>query len=281
MGFETIINQPLAVTLVQRWLAKETTQPLLMCGPEGSGKRAMALETAKALNCQETPGVAGCGRCLSCKKIAAGRHPDVRVLDMEHQAAARGEPLEKQQTLGINTVLEERKRLYQTANEGRWKVSIIDEAHRLTPDAANVLLKVTEEPPQRTAIFLLTPFRDRLFATLVSRCQPVRFRPRTEKYETNPEIESLWSQLPKMTPAQILSRPESRAKTTAAANRVDMEAQLKALLSPALRDLRSGRPNAAQKVDLIQKAQQQLRQNVPPSLVYDHLLIQLAASKHS
>ena len=58
----------------------------------------------------------------------------------------------------------------------------------LTPDAANVLLKILEEPPPQTAIFLLTPYRDRLFSTIVSRCQPIRFRPLSdEEMEDVPE----------------------------------------------------------------------------------------------
>src|SRR5581483_10893079 len=77
-------------------------------------------------------------------------------------------------------LLQERHRLFQSAVEGPWKVTIIDDAHRLTPDAANVLLKILEEPPAKTAFFLLTPFRDRLFPTVLSRCQPVRFKSLTD-----------------------------------------------------------------------------------------------------
>ena len=347
MSFESIIGQPLAVKLVQRWLAQQTTQPLLFYGPEGVGKKRTALEAAKALNCEFTSpsplmgggrdgGVTaighppprssptrgeevleGCGTCLSCKKITAGRHPDVRVVDLAYQAVERGEPLEKQQSIKIETVLAERKRLYQTSNEGAWKVSILDDAQRMTPDAANVLLKVLEEPPPRTAIFLLTPYRDRIFSTIVSRCQSIRFRshPSPPPRQTSGEspvvwrplsptrgeggskksplpnvgegqgegglqaAEALWKELPNMTPGQILAKqPRSRTAVT----RADIETELQVLLSPALRELRSrhgdpgGLRQAVAKVELIQKAQQQLRQNVPPALVYDHLLLRLS-----
>jgi DNA polymerase III gamma/tau subunit len=276
MSFESIIGQPLAIKLVQRWLAKKTTQPLLFYGPEGSGMRDVALELARALNCKETPGVSGCGRCNSCKKIAAGRHPDVRVLDMAFQAAQRGEPIEKQQSLRIETVLEERQRLYQTVVEGPWKVCILDEVHRLTADAANVLLKVMEEPPSNTAIFLITPHRDRLFATILSRCQPVRFRAKPGGVETIlPAVQALWKQLPTLTPLQILGKSQPRA------TRPDIEADLRTLLAPALRELREQpeRSSSAVKVELIQKAQQQLRNNVPPSLVYENLLLKLSKTR--
>jgi DNA polymerase-3 subunit delta' len=275
MSFKTITNQPLAVQLIQRWLARQTTQPLVFHGPQGAGKRALALEAAKALNCEKA-GAEGCETCLSCRKIGAGNHPDVRVIDLAYQAAQRGELLEKQQSLKIETILAERKRLYQTAHEGKWKVSLIDEAHRMTPDAANVLLKILEEPPAKTAIFLLTPYRDRLFATILSRCQTIRFRAGKNPEVSEPETEALWQKLPNLTPAQILGRPEARSKT--ASSRNEIEAQLQRLLSPALRELRSGDVAAVQKVEWIQSAQQQLRQNVPPSLVYDHLLLKLSTS---
>jgi DNA polymerase-3 subunit delta' len=290
MGFESIMNQPLAVELIRRWVGQGSTQPLLLWGPEGTGKRTLALEATKALNCKNpkksSPGPEGCGTCPSCKKILSGNHPDVRTLNLEYQSVIRGEPIEKQQALKIETILDERKRLYETAIEGPWKVSVIDDAHHMTPDAANVLLKVMEEPPKRTAIFLMTPHRDRLLATLVSRCQAIRFRPLSEsdaQKRLAPEqrqwiqdAETLWEQLPKLTVPQILSKTESRTRTTAAVARQDIEARLHALLVPAAKAVRRGQADAAQKVQWIQKAQLQLKNNVPPQLVYDHLLLQLA-----
>jgi DNA polymerase-3 subunit delta' len=178
MSLQSIIGQPLAVDLATQWLARKTNQPLLFYGPEGVGKKTLALEMAKALNCLAHD---ACDHCPSCKKIAAGNHPDVRVLDLDFQALERDEPQAKQQALRIETIMNERHRLLQSAFEGSWKISVIDDAHRLTPDAANVLLKILEEPPRQTAIFLLTPFRDRLFATLLSRCQPVRFKPLSDE----------------------------------------------------------------------------------------------------
>ena len=275
MSLKTIKNQPLAVQLAQRWLAKKTNQPLVLYGPEGAGKRELALAIAKALNCSETPGVEGCGQCLNCKKIEAGRHADVRIVDLNLQAVLRGEPVEKQQSLRIETILDERRRLYQTAVEGAWKVSVIHDAHRFTMDAGNVLLKILEEPPARTAIFLLTPYRDRLLATLLSRCQPVRFRPPTEGTAVDAEAEALWKKIPSLTPDQVLGRQD---RSRSAPARGEMDAQLKALLGPAMRDLRSnpGQKRAIQKVEFIQQAQIQLKQNVPPGLIYEHLLLRLA-----
>ncbi len=276
MSSSTLQNPSLAITLVQRWLTRETTQPLLLYGPVGAGKRALALKAAQSLNCAQKKVTEPCGLCASCKKIPSGNHPDVRVVDLAYQAQVRGEPVEKQQFLRIETILEERKRLYQTVMEGPWKVSLVVDAHRLTPDAANVLLKVLEEPPPKTALFLLTPYRDRIFSTILSRCQPVRFQAASASppIAQDPMVNALWATLPKLRPSQILGKSDPRARVS----RHEVEAQLEALMVPARVDLYAGREDAAQKIELIQQAQQQLRQNVPPSLVYDHLLLKLAAA---
>jgi DNA polymerase III gamma/tau subunit len=315
MSFESIIGQPLAVELCRNWLKRQTTNPLLMYGPEGVGKKTLGLETAKALNCLQkfpSPLVGGgadggsklksapppassptrgedshgsCGLCLSCRKIATGTHPDVRVIDLAWQAAERKEPLEKQQNLRIETIQTERRRLLQSAGEGAWKVSILDDAHRLTADAANVLLKILEEPPAYTAIFLITPFRDRLFATIVSRCQPVRFRYLDrpahlshEEIAAAQESERLWQALGHDSPSRVLHETGGRSKSMKP-NRGEIEQEVQRLLAPAARALRAGDPGAVKPVRLIQSALDQLRQNVQPALVYDNLLLQLARAK--
>lgn len=313
MSFKKIIGQPLGVELCQRWLARETTNPLLFYGPDGVGKRQTAIELAKALNCLQPKNGDACDTCNACRKVDAGQHPDVRVLDMAYQAAQRGEPIEKQQVLRIETILSERKRLLQSALEGRWKVGILDEAHRLTPDAANVLLKILEEPPARTAIFLVTAFRDRLFPTLLSRCQPIRFRTladsemqqvltvagvppeaqmrvielalgspgkalhmnRKEQIESFMEADQLWQELPARGAAGVAQIFEERPRG-AKLTRGDIETKVHSLLLPAARALRTGDYHSARAIRLLQDALKHLRQNAPPALVYDNLLIQLA-----
>ena len=317
MSFDAIIGQPLAVDLCRQWLKKKTTNPLLFYGPEGVGKRTLGLETARTLNCAAVSSTTleACGTCVSCRKISAGNHPDVRVIDMAWQAAERKEPIEKQNNLRMETVMAERHRLLQSPVEGRWKVSILDEAHRLTPDAANVLLKILEEPPAFTAIFLTTPFRDRLFATLLSRCQPVRLRSlsdeemvqcltrlqvpaelqatltemalgspghalhlnREEQIEAIREAENLWQKLGTLTPARVLH--ETGGRKAMKPNRMDIERQIQSLLVPAARAMRAGDVKAKEPVRVIQNALTQLRQNVQPGLVYDNLLLRLAKAK--
>ena len=239
----------------------------------------------------------------------------MRVLDLAWQALERKEPFEKQQNLRIETVMTERRRLLQSPVEGPWKVSIIDDAQRLTPDAANVLLKILEEPPAKTAIFLITPFRDRLFATIVSRCQPVRLGAlsdeeiaqclsrlevpadlhaklsemalgspgralhlsREEQIVAVQEAERLWPALREMTPSRVVR--ETGGRKSSKPNRAEIEGQIHSLLVPAARAMRAGDAGARQPVQLLQSALTQLRQNVQPALVYDNLLLQLSRAR--
>lgn len=297
MPFSSIIGQPLAVDLATRWVARQSTHPLLFYGPEGVGKRTLALALSGVLN----PG------------RAVRVHPDVRVIGLEHQGALREESIDKQLNLRIETILEERRRLLQSPVEGPWKVSIIDDAHRLTADAANVLLKILEEPPEQTALILLTPYRDRIFPTIQSRCQPVRFRPlsdkemdqclgtlgipaedrprlmelalgspgralhwsRDEELKAAEEAEALWQGRRDLRPDRILSRAEGRGRG-AKPGRSDIEQKLRHLLVPAVRELRGGRVDAARGVQEIEKALLRLRQNVQPALAYENCLLQLS-----
>src|SRR5437899_12855288 len=113
MSLASIIGQPLAVDLCRTWLKRQTTNPLLFHGPDGVGKRTLALEVAKALNCKAEPASGrtgepaiqkdvspihrfadspirgGCDVCSSCRRINEGHHPDVRVINLEYQAAER------------------------------------------------------------------------------------------------------------------------------------------------------------------------------------------------
>ncbi len=342
MSFKSIIGQPLAVKLCQRWLEQDTTQPLLFIGPEGIGKKTTAIELAKALNCahrkpsplegeggdggstkkspppKSSPAggegklIDSCDVCASCRKIASGQHADVQITNLSMQAVERGEPVEKQQNIRIETVMSQRRRLLQSSVEGRWKVWILDDAHRMTADAANVLLKILEEPPERTAIFLITPSRDRLFPTIVSRCQPLRFRPlthaemdrcltgcdvpsetrarlielalgspgralhlnREEQIESVSEAERAWEQLGRMRPSEI-----TRLETRARPSRTEAEEKIQHLLIPALRELRAGAAQGPAAINVLQRALRQLRANVSPRLVLDHMLLELSRQR--
>jgi DNA polymerase III subunit delta' len=152
---------------IQRALRKavsDRTLPhaYLFVGPDGVGKRATALTLAKALNCPAQHGDA-CGQCAVCLRIDRGLHPDIHLVEPQGQAIKIDQIRQLQDLLALQ------------AYEGRMKVAILDDAGKLTIEAANSLLKILEEPPASTLFVLVCQNVGGLPATVVSRSQVLRF----------------------------------------------------------------------------------------------------------
>lgn len=151
--------------------ADKLPHALVFTGPDGVGKRTAAMALAMAGNCtgaapaeaSEFPPV--CGRCRSCRKIEAGSHPDVLFIEASGQFIRIGQIRE---LLGV---------LAMKPYEARLRVVIIMGAHQMNPEAGNALLKILEEPPERTVLILTAPGAADLLPTIASRCQPIRFNP--------------------------------------------------------------------------------------------------------
>lgn len=138
----------------------------LICGPDGSGKHTLALELAAALNCEKRADGAGalpCLKCNACRRIYGGNFTDIT-----HLSRAGGKA-----TVGVEEVRAFREDMFLSPTESAYKVYIIDEADKLTPNAQNALLKVLEEPPQSVIIILLAESRDKILTTVKSRVQTV------------------------------------------------------------------------------------------------------------
>ena len=133
-------------------------------GPRGSGKTLFATEIAAALVCEarESAEILPCGVCGACRRVREGLAPDVRTVATD---AA---------TIGVDTVRELRADMYLSACEFPCKIYIVHEAHKMTTQAQNALLKVLEEPPTDLYIFLLTERAEALLTTIRSRTQLVR-----------------------------------------------------------------------------------------------------------
>ncbi|HEX7272894.1 MAG TPA: DNA polymerase III subunit delta' [Casimicrobiaceae bacterium] len=142
---------------------------LLLEGPRGIGKRALALHFARALLC-ESPSSDGapCGRCPSCGYVDAGAHPDLRVVEpIERDEDGNETPVEE---IVVDRIRELIDFTQLSAHRQGAKVAIIIPAERLNAAAANALLKTLEEPPPATYLMLVSHQPGRLRATLVSRC---------------------------------------------------------------------------------------------------------------
>jgi len=139
---------------------------LLFAGPDGVGKRSVALALAAWAQC-EVGGDDACGNCAACRQVAAGTHPDVHVV---------GVPQGKKE-IGVERARDVKRFVQLKPLRDRFKLAVIDDAHMLTVAAQNALLKTLEEPPDRSCLLLVANNPDALLPTVRSRCQRVPFAP--------------------------------------------------------------------------------------------------------
>lgn len=146
---------------------------ILFEGIAGSGKFSLARASAKALLCEDKDYVTGfgsaCGKCASCRKAEAGTHPDLAVLDSKSDLYKNYSKSKSTKFIHIDEVREFTENLYLQPNDGDKKVFIIKNAHELTVQAQNSILKALEEPPLFAVFFLTAESRGALLDTIVSR----------------------------------------------------------------------------------------------------------------
>jgi DNA polymerase III delta' subunit len=162
-------GHPAAQRLVQR--AIDSGRPphaLLLAGPEGVGKTTLALDLAAGLLCLASdPADRPCRECAACRKVEHGNHPDL------HRLAPEGAG----QQIRISQVQQLSSELALLPLEGRFRLGIVEKAHRLNDDAQNALLKTLEEPPAAVVIVLAADDAAKLLPTVLSRCTRVRLGP--------------------------------------------------------------------------------------------------------
>lgn len=158
---------------------------LLLRGQPGLGKKTMALFLAKAILCESArDGLGACGTCASCHLIAAGNHPDLRLVELATEENQPGEGDEVASTtkkpskqISVDRIRSLGEFVTTTAYRGRVKVILIAPAESMHPAAANAVLKILEEPPGNTCFLLVSHQPDRLLPTIRSRCFQVPFAP--------------------------------------------------------------------------------------------------------
>ena len=161
--FDELLGQEHIEKILKNQISTGSTgHAYVFCGTRGTGKTTTARLLAKALNCT-SEGDKPCGECENCKAIAAGNFIDVSEIDA---ASFRG----------IENIRDLREEVNYPPVMGRNKVYIIDEAHMLTTEAFNALLKTLEEPPANTVFILATTEPNKLPATILSRCMRLDFK---------------------------------------------------------------------------------------------------------
>ena len=167
MGFSEVIGQQRPLEILRSALGNgRLHHAYLFVGPEGVGKRTLAVALAKALHCEEAA-KDFCGGCAACARIQNGNHPDVRVLEI----------LAGKKEISIQQVREVERDLNFRSFSGKRKIAIIDPATSMNLSAQNALLKTLEEPPQDSLLILIAANAGGLLPTLRSRCLRLPFGP--------------------------------------------------------------------------------------------------------
>lgn len=169
--FHNVLLQDAAVGQLRRSLARNRiSQTYLFTGGPSIGKGRTALAFSATLQCLESASTSedglpdACGGCLSCRRVAAGSHPDVTTITLQ----------------GNDIRIDQVRRLQELAvlqpNMGKWRIFIIDPADRLNEYSANSLLKILEEAPPRAVFILLAENPERMLSTVKSRAEQIAFR---------------------------------------------------------------------------------------------------------
>ncbi|TYP00122.1 DNA polymerase III delta prime subunit [Geothermobacter ehrlichii] len=162
MTFDQIIGHNRQKDILRRAIASgRLAHAYLFEGPEGVGKKLVALAVARAVYCHRKT---GCGTCSACRKVDHNNHPDLHMVE----PAGAG--------VKIDQIRELQRELAYRPLEGTKKICIIDQADTLNPAAGNALLKTLEEPPGEAMLILLASRPERLLTTIRSRCQRLPFR---------------------------------------------------------------------------------------------------------
>jgi DNA polymerase-3 subunit delta' len=161
MTFARILGHEPQKDLLRRALAADRlSHAYLFEGPEGIGKRLMALALARAIFCHNGN---GCGDCPACRKVDHNNHPDLHLVEPDGAS------------IKIEQVRALQKELSYRPLEAPRKICLIDGAEKLNLAAGNALLKTLEEPSKDTLLLLMTAMPDKVLATIRSRCQRLPF----------------------------------------------------------------------------------------------------------
>ena len=164
--FDGVIGQDQVTVPLSRALDQgKITHAYLFSGPRGCGKTSSARILARCINCENGPTSHPCGECQSCKDLATGGPGSIDVVEID--AASHN---------GVDDARELRERAGFAPARDRYKIFILDEAHMVTPQGFNALLKIVEEPPEHVMFIFATTEPDKVIGTIRSRTHHYPFR---------------------------------------------------------------------------------------------------------
>src|SRR5438046_152721 len=162
--FDELVGQePIIRTLKNALRSDNVKHAYVFTGPRGTGKTSTARLLAKTVNCSNPKDGEPCNECLQCREITAGNSFNVIEIDA---ASNRG----------IDNIRDLREKVMMPPSTGKYKVYVLDEAHMLTTEAFNALLKTLEEPPPYAVFVLATTDVHKMLPTVLSRCQRFDFK---------------------------------------------------------------------------------------------------------
>jgi len=163
-----MIGHAWAVELLHKHVAQdEVRHAYLLVGPEAVGKRTLALQFVRALNCSASPSPGEfCGECRACRLAPINQYPDLHIV----------ETAETERKLKVDAIRALQRQLALSPYEGRKRVALLLRFHEATPQAANALLKTLEEPPDDVILILTASSIQGLLPTIISRCEVLGLR---------------------------------------------------------------------------------------------------------
>jgi DNA polymerase-3 subunit delta' len=164
-----IIGHAWAVDLLKAHIVQgEVRHAYLFTGPQGVGRRTLALRFAQAINCNTPPAPGeACQLCSSCTRIGQGQHPDLEIVVAEREGGV----------IKVEQIRELQYRLSLSPYEARYRVALLQRFEEANIFTANALLKTLEEPPEKVVLMLTAESSELLLPTISSRCEVIRLRP--------------------------------------------------------------------------------------------------------
>ena len=222
MAFQDVVGHKRPLEILRKEIEKgRVYHAYLFSGMEGIGKRLVAVNMAKVLNCSDQ-GDDACDHCSSCRRMDRGIHPDLIQIDPAGEAIKIGQIRELQRAIAFKPY------------EARWRVIIVDGAERMTREAANAFLKTLEEPPPWTTIILVATAEEWLPPTVLSRCQRIPFNPLNQEETKKVLVDHLTAE-EIHTLAPLAGGSPGRAVRMDAEEVMKVRSTLSSALSPSLR----------------------------------------------